>query len=270
MLQTAFKCIALFCFTLAIIACARTQTSGTESLLPANSKVLVILAHPDDETWMSGTLARLSAEGHSVQVLYASSGDKGRDASGAGLAEQRLADQREQEAVNALKSLGIDSAPLFLRLPDGQLNRLREKMTEQLSNIIAPQTQLLISFGDRGITGHPDHIAVKAASEALYQQLYTQGTAPIFWQAIFSEDRNRVAVDVAESLNHPFRIPAPSKNTLISRTVDVSGFQTQRLAAFRQHKTQFPESMHALWLKFIENSTYEEFHEYALDSIKNQ
>lgn len=71
MLQTAFKCIALFCFTLAIIACARTQTSGTESLLPANSKVLVILAHPDDETWMSGTLARLSAEGHSVQVLYA-------------------------------------------------------------------------------------------------------------------------------------------------------------------------------------------------------
>lgn len=267
--QTVIKFITLTLLLFTIFSCAHTMTSDSQSLLPTQSNVLVVLAHPDDETWMSGTLARLNAEGHSVQVVYASSGDKGRDASGAGLSDKRLANAREQEAIRALKSLGINSAPIFLRFTDGQLDQYRDEMTQRLSTAITPETQLIISFGDRGITGHPDHIAVKEASEMLYRKLKKQGSKTMLWQAIFSENRNRIAIEVAETLNHPFRIRAASANTLIGRTIDVSNFQTQRLAAFKQHKTQFPASMHELWREFLEKSSAEEFYEFDSDNSKN-
>ncbi|SFG55512.1 PIG-L deacetylase family protein [Sporolactobacillus nakayamae] len=40
-------------------------------------KVIAFIAHPDDETFLSGTLARLVQEGNKVLVVIATNGDKG-------------------------------------------------------------------------------------------------------------------------------------------------------------------------------------------------
>lgn len=46
-----------------------------ESLEPAD--ILVVFAHPDDETFATGSFTKLSANGKRTQLVYATSGDAG-------------------------------------------------------------------------------------------------------------------------------------------------------------------------------------------------
>ncbi len=221
---------------------------------------LVILAHPDDETWLSGTLALIAAAGKRVIVVYATSGDKGTDRSGRNLTAQDLAHAREGEARAALQSLGINQSPIFLDMGDGTLsdnpsellNRLQEKC--DLASV-----ELVFTFGKTGITGHPDHIALGEVVENWLQNRADRQSRPRLLRAVVSQGRADVAEQVAITLQHPYRIGAPSPDQEVRLSLDVSALQQQRLAAFGQHKTQFPASMEVLWQEFVAKSTLEEF-----------
>ncbi|MFQ3246579.1 MAG: LmbE family N-acetylglucosaminyl deacetylase [Arenicella sp.] len=65
---------------------AKTLTSKDnmiESLERAD--ILAVFAHPDDETFASGTFTKLSASGQRIQLVYATLGDAGGDLTGQGL-----------------------------------------------------------------------------------------------------------------------------------------------------------------------------------------
>lgn len=81
--------ITLF-IRLALTACCSSITKKPDSADPLKT-VLVVFAHPDDETWISGTLAKLASSGLKVIPLYVTSGDAGSDYSGANLSGLALA-----------------------------------------------------------------------------------------------------------------------------------------------------------------------------------
>lgn len=84
-------------------------------------KILVVAAHPDDETLgMGGTIARLVHEGHQVDLLVLADGVGSRYDLGTadGLRDAQLArGRRTQQCLAACAALGRAGNPRFLGLP---------------------------------------------------------------------------------------------------------------------------------------------------------
>ena len=79
--------------------------------------ILVIVAHPDDESLIAGYLAKaVLDENKRVAVVFATRGDAGQNLVGYEQA-RTLAEIREMEARQALASIGISNV-WFLRAPD--------------------------------------------------------------------------------------------------------------------------------------------------------
>src|ERR1700746_1496484 len=80
-------------------------------------RAMVITAHPDDCEFMcGGTVAVLTASGWQVDIMGATSGNKGtKDPQ---MASQRLAGMREEEQRAAARILGARE-PIFLGFHDG-------------------------------------------------------------------------------------------------------------------------------------------------------
>ncbi|MEU5248602.1 PIG-L family deacetylase [Streptomyces asoensis] len=81
---------------------------------------LVFAPHPDDETLgCGGSIARLTAMGRTVHVVFLTSGEQGVP----GTAPQQAGAVREREAESAAGKLGVAADHVhFLRLPDGGLD----------------------------------------------------------------------------------------------------------------------------------------------------
>tara|TARA_B100000745_G_scaffold204784_1_gene135249 strand:+ start:104 stop:871 length:768 start_codon:yes stop_codon:yes gene_type:complete len=233
-------------------ACALRPTQVPEK---TNGQVLVLLAHPDDETWISGTLARWADQGQSLQLVYVTSGDAGKDRSGQGLSGAELAVVREQEARKALDILGIERATIFMRWPDGSVSQRQDELSGEIEALLTGYDRL-VSFGADGVTGHPDHIAVANAVHQAWQSL--KRPMPLY-QAAVSSKRAGIAQQIANDMGIPYKIPQPIADEKVTEVIDVSAQGDKRTAAFQAHKTQFPAPIQQLWQRFVEASGAEEF-----------
>jgi LmbE family N-acetylglucosaminyl deacetylase len=113
--------------------------------------VLMIWAHPDDETYLAGGLsAALTDAGHRVVCVTATRGAAGGDA-----------DVRCTELEAALTVLGVTEHH-WLEYDDGACALVdpAEAATRlgRLLDDVRPDT--VVTFGQDGFTGHPDHRAV--------------------------------------------------------------------------------------------------------------
>ena len=113
-------------------------------------KVVCVGAHPDDpESGCGGTLARYSAEGHKVAILYLTRGERG--------IEDKSLDEaariRTAEAETACKILGAE--PRFAGQIDGEaeVNATRIRSFTALVQAEAPD----VVFAQWPIDTHPDH-----------------------------------------------------------------------------------------------------------------
>jgi LmbE family N-acetylglucosaminyl deacetylase len=115
--------------------------------------VLMIWAHPDDETYLAGGASNLLTDaGQRVVCITATRGEAGGDAQ-----------VRTVELEAALEVLGV-SEHHWLDYPDGgcadvdadeAVTRIRTIVDE-----VRPDT--VLTFGPDGFTGHPDHQTVSA------------------------------------------------------------------------------------------------------------
>ncbi|CAJ0963955.1 unnamed protein product, partial [Mesorhabditis belari] len=135
--------------------------------LPA--KVLLVIAHPDDETmFFAPTITELTKQGHRVFLLCTSTGDF------YGQGQLRAKELRE-----AVQFLGINPSDVSIldydKFKDGhQWDHL------ELSDVLLKQIKLLdaeviISFDDGGVSHHSNHISIFDA----LQELYSRGELPI-------------------------------------------------------------------------------------------
>src|SRR5262249_34962601 len=135
-------------------------------------RILGVFAHPDDETFCAGgTFAQCIASGAEVMVVSATRGEAGQIRSPRVATRRTLAAVREQELHLACQRLGVQHA-LCLDYADGTLSSVdTEVLTERVVEIIRSfRPDVVITFGPDGGYGHPDHIAISAATTSACQR----------------------------------------------------------------------------------------------------
>ncbi|HEY0806886.1 MAG TPA: PIG-L family deacetylase [Pseudonocardiaceae bacterium] len=133
--------------------------------LAACPEIVVVAAHPDDETLGFGATATMLAElGVRVQVVSATDGGASLPTHSL-LQRHRLEQTRRSELHRAVGILGLPT-PISLGLPDGELVTQEDRLADLLTEILAtrpPGTWCAATWrGD----GHPDHEAVGRAAAA--------------------------------------------------------------------------------------------------------
>jgi LmbE family N-acetylglucosaminyl deacetylase len=148
-------------------------TSELGRVLPQVRSVLVVCAHPDDESFgLGAALGELTDQGSEVTVLCFTHGEASTLGTGAGA----LREIRAGELSAAAAVLGIGRVEL-LDHPDGSLAEVPlAALAAEIARLIAEAgAELLLVFDEAGITGHPDH---RRATEAA---LATDGVPVLAW-----------------------------------------------------------------------------------------
>lgn len=126
-------------------------------------KLLVVFAHPDDESMgMGGTLAKYSAQGVETYYVCASRGERGwfgPEQQNPGL--EALGKRRENELRAAVQELGMKGL-CFLDTIDGEVDQANhvEAIQKIVTHIRRIRPQVVVTFPPDGNYGHPDHIAI--------------------------------------------------------------------------------------------------------------
>jgi N-acetyl-1-D-myo-inositol-2-amino-2-deoxy-alpha-D-glucopyranoside deacetylase len=230
---------------------------------PASRRLLLVHAHPDDETIETGaTMARYAAEGAHVTLVTCTLGELGEiiPPGLAHLAEERgggLGGYRIGELDAACAALGVTDHRFL-----GGAGRFRDSGMMGLPSNNAPgsfwqadpdeaaamllrviddvRPQVMVSYDQHGYYGHPDHIqahrvAWRAFSQArgVIQRFYaTAMPLSALAEAITLDGTSFRRVESAATL--PFGIPDDEVTT----AVDGRRYLNAKLAAMRAHATQ--------------------------------
>ncbi len=122
-------------------------------------RALCIVAHPDDiEFYCAGAVLLMTGRGVSVDLVLATSGDKGtRDAT---RSRAKVARIREREQELAAEVLGVKGV-VFLRHPDAELVESLDLREELVRVIRASKPDVLMTFDPNvPYRFHPDHRVV--------------------------------------------------------------------------------------------------------------
>jgi LmbE family N-acetylglucosaminyl deacetylase/SAM-dependent methyltransferase len=141
-------------------------------------RLLVIAAHPDDESLGAGGLiAAASARDATITVVIATDGEASHPQSSTHTREQ-LAAVRRDEVQAAVAEVAPGAAVHFLGLPDGRLATHTAALTAQLEYFARTCTHVVSPWsGDR----HPDHEAcAQAAANVAAQYDLTHWQYPIW------------------------------------------------------------------------------------------
>jgi len=142
---------------------------------PQPRRVLVVVAHPDDELFMAPAIAALAREGADVAIYFATAGDAGPGVSGLAPGAQ-LAERRIAEAWCSIEALGA-STLLGAEHPDGKLGLAahhEDSPARALSASFAEQfalSDLVLTWGPDGGYGHADHRMVSALATQTVQAM---------------------------------------------------------------------------------------------------
>lgn len=125
-----------------------------------HDSLLILVAHPDDETLGAGGLiASAAAAGASVTIVIASDGEASHPRSRTH-APAQLAEVRRNEVTAASARLHPDAQLVFLGLPDSDLAAHVDEITLRVARHAAGASLLATTWaGDR----HPDHAACAEA-----------------------------------------------------------------------------------------------------------
>ena len=124
------------------------------------AQVLVLSAHPDDETLgVGGLLADLADAGAPVSVVVATDGERSHRLRG-GRARAALAARRRREVQRAVRVLAPAARVSHLGLPDGALAQHEKALVEEVHRRTDPDTLVLAPWL---ADGHADHDALGRA-----------------------------------------------------------------------------------------------------------
>ena len=145
-------------------------------LLPGWAKVLVVIAHPDDESFGLGAIvSHMTAAGAAVHIVCYTHGEAST------LNENRadLDTEREAELRHASTQLGAASVTL-LGYPDGRLGAIPppELAAHAVGVAARHRPDGVLVFDDSGVTGHPDH---QAATRAAVLTAMATGLPVLAW-----------------------------------------------------------------------------------------
>ena len=205
--------------------------------MPPAPRILLIAAHPDDESFLAGGVARRCFEqGGRTALVTATRGDAGRVGEPPLCERAALPALRERELQAAAAALGIAEVHLL----DYRDKHLAEAPGEEIRDLLAAcmrrfRPHVVITFGPDGMTGHADHVAISgftldALLAAADPRWPLQGLAPYRVQRLLWNAPLR-----------PWEVTRPAdlrREPGVDFVVDVAAQRASRAAALRAHRTQ--------------------------------
>ncbi|MBK8468288.1 MAG: PIG-L family deacetylase [Actinomycetales bacterium] len=135
----------------------------------------VCVAHPDDESY--ATYGTVALHRHNPRfrlvVLHATDGDAGGVAAGVRVPDG-LGAQRRREDDAAWQAVGhAPDRHDWLGYRDGQVAGVpHARLVTQVAQFLEQERpDVVVTFGPDGITGHPDHIAIGAATDEAFHRV---------------------------------------------------------------------------------------------------
>src|SRR5258708_8514753 len=126
--------------------------------------LLVVMAHPDDESMgCGGLILRHTRAGIPVHLICATRGEKGWSGKPLGARREDLAQIRTHELEEAAATLALGDVELW-DYPDGGVDRVdRQEITQRIwEQITRLRPKAGGGWGPDGAYRHPDHIATRA------------------------------------------------------------------------------------------------------------
>ncbi|MDE3096608.1 MAG: PIG-L family deacetylase [Chloroflexota bacterium] len=229
--------------------------------------LLVVLAHPDDESLVGGTMARCVDEGAPVTMLCATRGEVGEIAPGTGATPETLGPYREQELRDACAVLGVADVR-FLPYRDSGMagtpenddpRSLHQAPPDAVVGLIVRairelRPDAIVTWDETGGYGHPDHVKVHQCARAAFDAaadpaqdvgegapwrtpaLY-YGMIPIAAFESAMQEMGRRGLDLGEppgDVDEMLRLDHRVPNCVI----DVSAQYERKMRALAAHRTQ--------------------------------
>ena len=217
------------------------------------SRLLAILAHPDDESLgFGGTLAKYSDDGVETYLITATRGEYGwPESSAAYPGENELGKTREAELKQAAKRLGIQEV-ILLDYIDGNLDQANpiEIVDTIAHHIQRIQPDVVITFDPFGSYGHPDHIAicqfttagvVLAASKSIRGDSARHQVKKLYYRVDTSAEMamyEEVFGELAMTIDDVKRHSTGWKAWSITTRVDIAPYWDTVWQAVKCHQTQ--------------------------------
>ncbi|MEY9935563.1 N-acetyl-1-D-myo-inositol-2-amino-2-deoxy-alpha-D-glucopyranoside deacetylase [Catenulispora sp. GP43] len=262
---------------------ANTTAQPKAAVSPASPKaarrLLLVHAHPDDEVITTGaTMAGYAAEGVHVTLVTCTAGEEGEVlvpelAHLAADREDRLADVRVVELVNAMTALGVadhrflggvgryrDSGMMGTPANDrphafwtADLDEAARHLVKVVREI---RPQVLITYDENGGYGHPDHIqahrvAMRAAELAADPAFAPEHgaaweVAKIYWTAMPKSvlaEGIRALKEAGESsdfmaVESVDDLPFGTDDSLVTTGIDGSAYMENKRAGMHAYPTQ--------------------------------
>jgi LmbE family N-acetylglucosaminyl deacetylase len=169
----------------------------------ADRRILISLAHPDDESFgLGGLIAKYVQEGADVYYICATNGDVGTVDAELLAGYNSIAELRLAELAAASQILGFKQVFTFGYKDSGMMGSdtsndpaclwqaPQEQVTRRVVEVMREvQPQVVITFNKYGGYGHPDHIAIQRATTAAFalagDASYATGQAPYTPQKLY-------------------------------------------------------------------------------------
>ena len=238
--------------------------------MSAQKRLLLVHAHPDDETINNGiTMAKYAQEGAKVTLVTCTRGEEGEvlvEELGnlASNRDDKLGEHREIELKNAMKLLGIEDYR-FLGAPDkkwrdsGMIGTPQnersdvfwqanlEEVAQQLVKVILEtKPQVLITYDEFGGYGHPDHIKANQVAMKAADLAANQGwkISKIYWNTM-PRSVIQNGIEKMKEVGSSFfgaesadELPFAKPDELVSTVIRGVEYVPQKLEAMKAHATQ--------------------------------
>jgi LmbE family N-acetylglucosaminyl deacetylase len=235
---------------------------------------MLVVAHPDDDAYgMAGTVAMHAADpGFRFVLVHATDGAAGEIPPGFPATRETLGAVRRAEDEAAWESLGRPpDRHEWLDYDDGAVSDVPfEELVGRIAGIVAEERPDVVgTFGPDGITGHPDHVRVGAATDTAFDRVAStpgpglhrlvHGALPqsVFerWNATLL--RKALAPWDPTAVYHLRGVPDEE----IGITVDVAPVALRVVRGLRQHRSQLhviaqPGATDEQWARSIGREHY--------------
>jgi N-acetyl-1-D-myo-inositol-2-amino-2-deoxy-alpha-D-glucopyranoside deacetylase len=236
----------------------------------AAKRLLLVHAHPDDETINNGvTMAKYAASGAQVTLVTCTRGEEGEVlvtelANLASDKDDKLGEHREVELKDAMAQLGINDFR-FLGAPNkkwrdsGMMGTtqnergdvfwqadLYEASYELVKIILEIKPQVLITYDEFGGYGHPDHIKAHRVAMRAAELATEQGwqISKIYWNTM-PRSVIQMGIEKMKEVGSDFfgaqsadDLPFAKPDELVTTVVNAPEYVPQKLEAMKAHATQ--------------------------------
>jgi N-acetyl-1-D-myo-inositol-2-amino-2-deoxy-alpha-D-glucopyranoside deacetylase len=220
--------------------------------------LLLVHAHPDDEAISTGgVMLKAKKDGHRVVLVTATRGEAGEIHNMDPEATRpHLADVRTNELEAAARILGVDRVEFLgyrdsgmVGTPENEDKRSfhqapLEEAAGKLAKILREEKpDVVVTYGEDGVYGHPDHIKAHFVTNAALDLLAREGWTPrkLYYTAVPRSAMEAFIAQMPEEARQRdtvgMRIPG-TPDELITTHVDVGDFVDAKRKAFAAHVSQ--------------------------------